>query len=229
MTLKRNPSSIQNKVYIKDNKLYAKEKTIIEFPKWYLDKELGSIQEVAYVYGIFAMIIGNEYSVSVIPTLLQTSPIMVTEIEREDGVVYMQFVYGKDDCVLDDMKAVKFDVISYNFFETYFMYARVPWYVEYEDLARIMDNLPGYAKSGVGGNPIANELVSSFITRSVKDKHVFHRQDIKSSYTYVDLMSRFYSVAATVNKLGGNYMTESIVSALVQPSTKTTKLEILAR
>lgn len=226
--LKRNPKSIQSKVFVKNNKLYCKEKTIIEFPKWYMDKELGTMQEVAQVYGIFAMIVGNEYSVSVIPTLLQTSPIMISEIDR-DGVTYLQFIYGKGDCILDDMRAVKYDTISYNFFETFYMYARVPWYVEYEDLVKIMDNLPGYAKSGVGENPIANELVSSFITRSAKDKNVYYRQDMKNGSVYVDLMSRFYSVKSGVGLLGGNYMTESIVSALVQPPKAATKLEVLVR
>jgi hypothetical protein len=222
--LKRNKDFISSKLYTKDGKIYCKEKCTIEFPKWYEDKELATIQDSVQFYGVFAIIIGDQYSVSIIPTLCQTTPIMVREIERE-GIVYNQFIYGKDDCILDNVNVVKVEILSYNFFETYYMYARAPWYIEYEDLVRIMDNLPGYAKSNVGDNYISNEVVTSFITRSKADKKVFFRQNGTKGFEYVDLLSPYFSSLSTVNKLGGNYFTNSLVSAIVQPETSTTKLE----
>lgn len=226
--MKRNASSIASKIYVKDGKIFTKEKCIIEFPKWYEDKDLASMQEVSYIYGIFAIIIGEEYSVSIIPTLVPTIPIMVTEIER-DGVIYTQFIYGKDDCIVEDVKVVKEDLLSYNFFETYFMYAREPWYVEYEDLVRIMDNLVPYAKSNVGDNHISSELVVSFITRSKKNKTEFFRQSNDKEYEYVDLMNPRYSSLNNINKLGGNFLSESLVSAIMNKETKPSKLETLVR
>lgn len=226
--MKRDKAFINSKLYIKDNKIYTKEKTILEFPKWYQDKELASIQEIAYIYGIFAIIIDDRYSVSIIPTLIPTVPILVNEIEK-DGIEYVQFIYGKDDCLIEDISIVKHDILSYNFFESFFMYAREPWYVEYEDLVRIMDNLQYYAKSGVGDNHIASEIVSSFITRSKNDKQKFYRETQKGSYEYVELMNVYYSTLSIVHKLGGNYFKNSLVSAITQPSTKSSKLEELVK
>jgi len=226
--MKRDKDFISSKLYIKDGKIYCKEKCIIEFPKWYEDKELATIQDVVYFYGVFSIIIGDKYSVSVIPTLCQTTPIMIKEIER-DGVVYNQFVYGKDDCIISNTKVVKNELLSYNFFETFYMYARVPWFIEYEDLVRIMDNLPIYANSNVGGNFISNELTTSFITRVKDDKKKFFRQDSGKKFEYVDLMNVYYSALSTVNKIAGNYFMESMTSAIVQKEPKTTKLEDLVR
>lgn len=225
--MKRDKDFIQSRLYEKDGKLFCKDKMVVEFPKWYEDKGLASIQEVAYVYGIFVMCIGERYSVSVIPTLCAFTPILVSEVER-DGVVYTQFVFGKDDPVLDNMKVVKHDILSYNFFETFYMQARVPWYVEYEDLVRVMDNLPKYGKSNLGANFISNELVSSFITRSEKNKKLFYRQG-GGKAVFVDLMSPYYSSLSGINTLAGNYFTQSLTSAIVQKKTRSTKLEELVR
>jgi len=224
----RDKDFIQSKIYIKDDKVYCKEKCTIEFPKWYLDKNLATIQEVVYFYGIYSLTIGDKYSVSVIPTLCQTTPIMIKEIDR-DGVIYVQLLYGKDDCILNNIKVVKNELLSYNFFETFFMYARVPWYIEYEDLLRIMDNLPIYANSKVGDNFISNELITSFITRVKGKKNEFYRQNTAKGFEYVDLMNVYYSSLSTLSKIGGNYFKEGVVSAIVQKETKPSKLEIAVR
>lgn len=226
--MKRDKDFIGSKLYREGDKLFCKEKCIIEFPKWYEDKEMATIQDVVDFYGIFAIIIGDTYSVSVIPTLVQSTPIMIKEIER-DGIVYNQLIYGKDDCILNNIKVVKMELLSYNFFETFYMYARAPWFIEYEDLLRLMDNLPVYANSNVGGNFISNELTTSFITRSKMDKRIFFRQNGNKGFEYVDLMNVYYSALSTTNKIAGNYFMESMTSAIVQPEKETTKLEDLVR
>lgn len=222
--MNRDPKFVAANLEFKDGKVYCKKKTTIEFPKWYEEKELASLQEISYVYGIFAIIIDDKYSVSIIPTLCATVPIMVSEVER-NGEVYLQFVYGPGDCILDNDKVVKHSLLSYNFFEQFYTRARIPWYVEYEDMVRIMDNLPRYAGSNVGGNLIANELTTSFITRNAKNKKQFFRQVQKGDYEYVDLMNPYFASLSTTTSIGGNYFTQSLTSVIVQKNPNTTKLE----
>lgn len=228
MTLTRNASYINNLLFTKDNKVYCKEKITIEFPKWYEDKNLLEKSDVNYLYGVFSIISGDNYSVSIIPTLLTTIPIVIKEIDR-DGVLYTQFVYGKGDCVILNTEVIKNDGLAYNFFDNFMINARVPWFIEYEDLVKVMDNLLKYAKSNLGSNYIANELVSSFICRKKSDKRVFHRQALKEDYSFVDLNNVYYSALSTVSRLGGNYFKESLTSALVQKESSPTKLENLVR
>lgn len=226
--MKRDKDFIQSQIYIKDGKIYTKEKTIIEFPKWYENKELLDIQDVTYLYGVFAIIIGDKYSVSVIPTLINTSPIIIREVERENGT-YIQFVYGKDDVLIDNTNVVKKDLLSYNLFENFFIYAKCPWFIEYEDLIKILDNLYPYSNSNLGNNFVASELVTSFIARTKKDKTVFLRQDPNAHAEYVDLTNVYFSALSTLNKVAGNYFTEGLTSALVQKEKEPTNLENLVR
>lgn len=226
--MKRDKDFIQSKIYIKDGKIYTKEKTIIEFPKWYENKELLDIQDVTYLYGVFATIIDDKYSVSIIPTLINTTPIIIREVERANGT-YIQFVYGKDDVLIDNTNVVKKDLLSYNFFENYFIYAKGPWFMVYEDLIKVMDNLQPYSGSNLGDNFVAAELVTSFIARTKKDKSVFLRQDPTATPEFVDLTNVYFSALSTLNKVAGNYFTEGLTSALVQKEKEPTKLENLVR
>jgi len=228
MQLKRDKEFIKNNLYIKNNKVYTKEKTIIEFPLWYENKELLDIQDVTYLYGIFSIIIGDKYSVSIIPTYITTNPIIINEIER-DGIIYGQFIYGKDDCIIDNTNVIKKELLSYNLFENFFIFAKIPWFINYEDLIKITDNIFKYAKSNLGENYLATELVASFISRDKTNKTVFHRQNLKNEIDYVDLTNVYYSALSTTTKLAGNYFTESLTSALVQKEEVPTKLENLVR
>ncbi len=228
MNYVRDASKIKSILYEKDNKIYTKEKLIIEFPKWYEDKELLSLGDQTYLYGVFALIKDNFYSVSTIPTLIQVSPTIITEIKKGEEI-YTQFIFGENKIVIENTQVVKQELLSYNMFSQFFLNAKIPWYISYDDLVKIMDNLPGYAKSQLGDNWIANELVISFITRYKENKALFHRQKIDEDYDFVDLNNVYYSAISTLNKLAGNYFSESLVSALVQKEREPTKLEMVVR
>lgn len=222
--MKRDAKVISSNLYEKGGKVYCKQKCIIEFPKWYADKDLLNMSELSHVFGVFAIIIGETYSVSVIPTILTTNPLIVKEVVK-DGVEYTQFHYGKDDPILENTKAVKKENVAYGLFDSFFIYSRIPWFVEYNDLVKLLDNLSKHAGSKLGNNLIANEVLVGFVTRSAKDKKMYHRQAIKDPYVYIDLMNVYYAVSTVTNKLAGNYFQNSLVSAIAQKEDTTTKLE----
>ena len=68
--LKRDKDYVRSTITKKDDGYYTTKKTIIEFPKWYETKGLYEISDNTFVYGIFAMIVDDKYSVC----LLYTSP-----------------------------------------------------------------------------------------------------------------------------------------------------------
>lgn len=226
--LKRDPAYIAQHLTLKDGSYYTDQVTIIEFPSWFAEKGLYEVTEHTNVYGLFAIIMGEKYSVSIIPTIIYTNPLSVKEIER-DGVKYTQLFYAKGDKIIETQTVVQQTFLIYDFFDTHYMQAKVPWYTEYDDLRKIMGNVSKYAASGLGDSEIANEVVTSFIARSQANKLTFYRQDASKGMTYVDLMDVRYSTLSTVNKLAGNYFEESLVSALVQKEKKPTTLENIVR
>lgn len=223
--LTRDPAYVKSQLFYKGNAIHCKEKAIIEYPVWYEDKELAKNKETVSFYGIAAIIVGDKYSVVLIPTMLVSSPIAVGEVER-NGEKYRQLLFGKGDCIINSKTVVQYPLLSYTLFENFYMRTKEPWFVEYEDLVKIMDNLVPFAGSNVGDNFIANELITSFITRSAEDKKKFYREvGGKGKYVYVDLMNVYHSAIGTVNKLAGNYFSNAVTSAIVQKNKGETKLE----
>lgn len=227
--MQRDSSYIQSNIIEKDNKFFTKEKTIIEFPKWYADKDLMEIvNNEYYIYGIFAIKMNNKYSVSIIPTLINTTPIVIKETQVND-TEYYQFIYNKNDCIINSKSVVKKELLSYNMFENFFIRAKVPWFLEYEDLIKIMDNLNKYAKSPLGDNYLATELVTSFIARSKKDLKTFYRLALNEDVEYIDLLNPYYANLNTVAHLAGGYFQENLVSAILNKEKEPSKLENLVR
>lgn len=226
--LKRDKTYIESNIINKDGLYFTKKKLIIEIPSWYRDKSLYDISDNVYVYGVFAFIMDDKYSVSIIPTVLPVNPVMTTEIER-NGEKYLQLHFAPNDKIFVNDKTIMHSYLSYNFFEGYYMQAKLPWFIEYEDLVKVLDNTVKYAGSNLGANYIVNEVVTSFIARQEQDKKLFYRQNPKSNISYVDIMDVRYSALNTVSKLAGNYFDESLTSALLQKEKSPTTLEKLVR
>jgi TusA-related sulfurtransferase len=226
--LKRDPKYIASHLTLKGDAYYTDKQTVIEFPSWYEEKGLYSVTDKTFIYGLFAIIIDDKYSVSLIPTIMYTTPISTVQIDR-DGEKYTQLIYGAGDCLIDTNKIIMQTYLIYNFFDSHFMQAKVPWFLGYEDLCRVMGNTKKYAGSDLGSSDIANEVITSFIARTKADKLTFYRQAPNKELTFVDLMDVRYSTLSTVNKLAGNYFEESLVSALVQKEKTPTTLENLVR
>lgn len=224
MQLKRDPDAIKKLLTNKDNAYYTSKALTIEFPEWYTTKGLYRNEDTHYLYGIFAIVVGDVYSVSLIPTIVTTLPVAVNEVER-DGVMYIQLRYAAGSKVLESNKAIMQSFLAYDFFDGFFMQAKVPWFIEYKDLATLMDNTVSYGGTNLGESQINNELLCSFIARTPKDKRVFFRVNPTGKVSFVDLMDVRYSSLSTVNKIAGNYFNESLVSALIQKETTPTTLE----
>lgn len=226
--MKRDKTYVQTSIQKKDDGYYTTKKTIIEFPKWYQTKGLYEISDTTILYGIFAIIVDDKYSVCRIPTIMSTTPIMVKEIER-DGEEYIQLFYGPGDKIINGDTVLMQPFLSYEYFNGFYMLAKVPWFVDYDDLCIIMDNTIKYAGNNLGSSYVGNEVLATFISRNPENKRQFFRMLNKSHPYYVGLMDVRYSALSTIAKQAGNYPEESLVSALINPEKKPTKLETHVR
>ena len=82
---------------------------------------------------------------------------MVNEVEKEDGE-YIQFIYGKGDCIIENINVVKKELLAYNLFENFY---------KIKDLSFISDRIFSTIKkylSGIGLFEISSRflLVVSF-------------------------------------------------------------------
>lgn len=235
--MKRNPDFIKSQLFeTKEHTLLCKKDCTIQFPKRYIERKMAEIGADTFVFGFISIIVDNIYSVLTVPTLFKTSPsrISVTSI---DEIEYYNFHYDAGSIVISNTQVVKKDALVYNMMEEFILKGNIPWYLEYEDLAKAFDKAKEFTGSNVASNYAVLECLTAFLSRSKKDRSVQYRhsvntiQDVqKSPPDFIGLYGNvFYAAPGTVNKLAGSYFQDAVVSALVQPSDNINHVEQILR
>lgn len=231
--MKRDAATIKQQLQeTKSNQLITKVPCIIEFPKRYVERNMAEIGIENYVFGIYALIMGDTYAVSVIPASIKTTPYRISEVER-DGVVYYNFHYEAGNVLIENTYLVRRDVQVYSIMEEFFLKGNVPWYLDYEDLGKILDLAKYHADSDAGQNYAVIEALTAYVGRSSNNRAIQYRhskKDQKSNVSFIGIYGNvFYAAPGTVNKLAGSYFDDGVVSALTQPSTEVSHVEKLLR
>lgn len=222
----RDKNFMDSLISIKGDKVYCSKRCSIEFPSWYFDKNMGGMgRDISYI-GIASIIVDNKYCITTIPTIVRSNPIDMSQVER-GGQQYTRLEFGPGDPIFSNTHVVKETLMSYDFFNHFFLRTKVPWFIEYDDMVKLMNNLMYYAGSGVGKSPIGNELAVSFITRDAKNPENFFRQTgMTGEYVFIDLMDVYLSVRNVIDRLTGGYFKDALVGSLLDDPQDPTNLEI---
>lgn len=208
----------------------------IQIPKRFEDRNLAVIGNDTYVYGIYALILEDgTYTVSNIMAMIKINPFKTLEI-KVDEVGYYEFYFEANSIIIDTIHLVRRNLLMFNVIDEFMFQGNVPWYIEYEDLGKILDTSEYHADSRVGQNLEVTELIASFLARNRNDRTKYYRTSIesfsdlkKNPPAFVALKSVFYSATNTLNKIAGSYFNDGVVSALVSPTTNTERIEQLLR
>jgi hypothetical protein len=232
MQYKRNASVVKSQLVTKDHQVFTKVPCKIHIPMRFSQINLAEIGIETYIYGLFAIILeSGEYAVMNIMAMVKINPdkVLTTEINSEG---YYEFIFDAGSTIIENTSVIRKDSLFYPVINELIFRGGVPWYVDYEDLGKAFDSGKKFADNNAGKSYEVNELLASMISRSRKDRAIFYRHSEnpkEKKPDYIALTSIFYSVKNTVNKLAGNYFTEGLVSALVEPSQSTEKIEQLLR
>ncbi len=212
----------------------TKENCYIQVPARFSNIGLGQVGVETIIYGCYALISeSGKYTVRNINALIELNPSR-TKIIQIDEVDYYQFEFDAYQVMMNTSSVVKRDAIIYNIFNEFLFKGKVPWYMEYEDLGKLLDTSKELANSDVGKNQDVIEFIVSMISRNKNDRTINIRHILNSykdlhDISYVPLSSVFYSVNTTINKLSGSYFNDGIVSALVKKTDDTSEIEKILR
>lgn len=217
-----------------DNTVVALKPLKLYIPARFEERELASIGNEIYVIGVFALVTEDGfYSVSKVNAMMRIAPSSINTV-RIDGDVYYEFSFRAGSTVIADMNLVKNDVITYFIFEEFIAKGKVPWYIDYNDLGGLFATSKKYAGVNIGESHEVIELIASIIARDPKNLYRQYRHSIKDAKsivtdppTYVPLGAIQYTATNTVTKIAGSYMSDGVVSALVNPSTRPERIESL--
>ena len=229
--LKRNDVKIKNALKFKDTFVTINDDAYILFPERYERKDLAELKNTSRILGITAIVIGNEYGLTKIPALIDTVPDEIEQVEIENDVYYM-FKYNRGDIIIENTHIVKKAIKAYDFFELFIMQGKIPWYVDYQDLISIFNNLEKYTGMKAIKNILVVETLAGIITKVKNNPEVAYRLAIKKEIDlkkiipdYIGLMNVYYSYKSTTNKVLGNFFTKAINSSILYPEKDISDLE----
>jgi len=206
----------------------------IEVPSRFFQRGLGGMGEQTLVYGLFPIIFSDgKYTLFSLCAVARLKPYAFTrkEIGEEE---YTVFHFKAGEPVYDTHLVVKVDTLMFNVIDEFVFKGKVPWYVNPVDLAKHFDTAKSHADSGLASNLQVIEFVVSLISRAQGDRSKLLRLAAKAQEdfekgTFVALSSVHDSVKSPLNKIAGAYMSEGVISAVLNPADRPEYIERVLR
>ena len=233
----RNPGKVHEALMeLPDGSVTTKRDVKIYIPQRFVEKQLAAIGAETYIVGIFVMVVDDKfYAVSTVNAMMRIQPSTISTV-KFDGDSYLEFYFAPGSVVIANTLLLKADALVYKIFNEIIAKGHVPWYVNYEDLAKLFDTADTHAGVNLMGSHAILEMFAAAIARDPNDRSKYYRHAIQqqsdvetSPPKMIALNSVTYGATNTTAKLLGSYWDDGLTSALVNPSQKTEQIEELLR
>lgn len=219
---------------LKDDIHYAEEPISIIFPSVYVNKGLCELGGITKLLCIFAIINygRKEYAVASAPCMHTFNSLRINDVMIGDKE-YKELKYNKGDVVMPTLNTVISDDFIFTLFELFFINGKIPWFLEYENVAGLLQECRKFAGSGVGDNPIAPHILCSLVARCNNNLEEYYRGKINTredmvrlgTPSYVGLSNPFLSFESTTSKLIGSYLRDGMKAAVMKDSNNMQELD----
>lgn len=235
-SLRRNETAIKAALYEDPSgSLIATSDMKIIFPVRYEEANLANMLGTVYGLGIFAIQVGQEYAVNVIPAKIRLFPTDIEKVTYQDNDYYV-LSFEKGSTVTDNVNVVKDQVMGYYIYKYFVSLGRVPWYMSSADMLHLFSGMNEYTGVTYGANHAVNEMIISMIMRDNRNIQDYWRQGItteegiwRNHPDYIPLANVPFGARNTTAKLMGAYFDEGLNSALVYPSDTPEYVETVLR
>ena len=234
---KRAPEKVRGTLTkLSDNSVVTSTGCKIYIPKRFAEKQLASIATETYIVGIFAMVVGDKfYSVSTINAMMRINPSSIRTTKFEDEG-YLEFTFEPGSVVFADTQLIRTDTLVYKIFDMIISKGHVPWFMDYEDLAKLHASSGRFAGVNLGGSHAILAMFAAAIARDPVDRSKYYRHTVQSQQDAIDrppaiipLRSISHGATNTTSKLLGSNFDQGLTSALLNPSGTTERIEELLR
>lgn len=213
----------------------AKEKLRIIFPVRFAEIKLAVIGEESYVYGLFAIAVGDRYAVCNLNAYVELGRASISKAVY-NGEEYYEYNYEPGDIVIRTKEIMARSNLIFTSIDEFIFKGKLPWYVDYEDVGKLYETAEKFSGTKAKINPSVMEFLAAYIARKKDDRTKFIREGATSKkdftldkLSWVPLRSVFWSAPGTVNKIAGAYYADGVVSALVTKNQKVETVEGILR
>lgn len=236
----RDPSKVHAALKVQpDESVVTTRGVKIYVPERFVEKNLAVIGAEVLIVGIFAIAVEDNgklfYGVSTANAMMRIKPTTIATV-KFDQDSYLEFSFDPGSVVIATTQLIKSDTLVYYIFDEFIAKGRIPWYIGYEDLAKLFDSADHHAGVNLGPNHSILEMFAAAIARSPQSRSKYYRHTVAAQSdatenppTFIPLRSITYGATNTTAKLTGSYFSDGLTSALVNPSERTERIEELLR
>jgi hypothetical protein len=219
-----------------DGSVVTKSGCRLLIPERYKQKRLMTQGNETYILAIYALVVGDKYyAVSLADAMIRVGQANINTVKFGDES-YLEFQFEAGDILFGSTELIQDATLVYAIFDEFISKAHVPWFINYEDLAKIFDTAEYHAGMKLGNSRAILELITSMIARDPDNKMNYYRhvfKDRKTMFTNPPVVIPLRSVAMgatnTTAKLIGAYHDEGLTSALNNPATRVEPIEEILR
>lgn len=219
-----------------DSSLIALKPCKIYIPARFETVGLADVGLETQIVGLAAIVFEDKYyGVLNVNAMMRINPSRIERVKIE-GVEHFEFHISPGGVVTPNLNLFVSDNILFDIYNEVVAGAKVPWYLTYEDLGKLFETAQEHAGAGIGRNADVIEIIMAKIARLPNDRAkpfslaaANPEQFFKMKPTYVPLRSVMFSATNTMTKLAGSYMQHGVVSAIVRPTEKVSRLESILR
>lgn len=233
--LKRDPAAVKSILKQNGQQLLTSKDMKIVIPYRYVQGKLAMVGSRITTLAIYAIVVDGVYAVSSVCSTMTITPSSTTVVTY-DGEDYFEFSFDKGSVVCPNLNLVVDDANAFNVYNEFIAKGRIPWFMSYEDVGKILTTAHTYAGIDLSGTNAALELIITSIARNSNNLYEYYRntiKDISEQFTkppaYVPFKSVSYGATNTAGKIMGSYFDEGLTSALTAPDGGPEGVEVYLR
>lgn len=219
--------------FLPDHSVVALKKLTICLPKRFEQSNLAEISDKVSTILMLGIIVGDAYgflgglaNVSLKPGDIREETI------NSDRYILLEFEPG--ETVIESLTVPMDSSISYSYYIEFTKYARITWYFDETDLLPLYDEAKFYTGKSMGTCNQAIRVLYSLTSRDPDDLDIPFRYSPKleipgSKPRIIGINNPGQLLNSTFSRLASGYMSDNIISGILNPDTKVTTLEEVIR
>ena len=219
-------------IKLNDKSMVTKNDLKIYYPTRWLERDLAITGIEDVVLFCLLLVVDNKYYATInVNAKVKLEPYEVGSV-LINGDSYQELFFPKGSTVTKSLTLIKTDTLSYYIYDEFMSKGRIPFYLDYSIAGKLFDTAKKHANANIGEDFEITEMIISLQARALHDRTLYYRQSISSSdntketnYVWTSLKNVRDSATNTTTRLGGNYYSEGVVSALINPSERVEQVE----
>lgn len=233
---KYNPSAINSKKKRIGSEEVVTSSLRIIFPERYMDSPLAMMGETVYIVGFFMVVDdNNNFAVSSIPAMIRTEPDRITKTTIDD-VPYTTLHFDVGSRIVANTDVIIDDNLVHRVYSELLALGRIPFYYSYESATKFFLETKKYNGYELGSNPVLWEYIIATMARDPEDAARLYKSNPAvgsggnvAPPAYVGLNDVSMGATDVINRQGGSYAKEGLTASLVDPSTRSERMESILR